>query len=204
MPSKQAAGPPPTTPKPTPIDSFSALSPFSVPSSHSSSVAPFHASSLQTKVPHASTSSLYMNSKGNITMLLSYLYYILPTALLTRTDKSGYKPLSKADKIPCTEVGYRVTDGNIAAIDFGTSSVSLAYTTKGDDKVNTISLDTNQSKRIILNTILLNKEEEITRIETFGENARQSFAKQKTDDDKNYVYFERIRMSLKGEQVKCR
>ena len=137
-------------------------------------------------------------------MLLSYLYYILPTALLTRTDKSGYKPLSKADKIPCTEVGYRVTDGNIAAIDFGTSSVSLAYTTKGDDKVNTISLDTNQSKRIILNTILLNKEEEITRIETFGENARQSFAKQKTDDDKNYVYFERIRMSLKGEQVKCR
>ena len=110
-------------------------------------------------------------------------------------------PLCTAEKIVCNERTYCPTDGNIAAIDFGTTSVSLAYATKGYENIQTIPLGTTQSTRV-LNVVLLKKEGSEAKVSSFGENARQAFLKQaKQDDYRSYVYFERIKMSLKREQV---
>ena len=110
-------------------------------------------------------------------------------------------PLSRADKIPRTEAGYRVTDGNIAAIDFGTTSVSLAYTTKGDDKILIFHLDTEAKLYRVLNAILIKKEGGDVSVIAFGGDARKRFAQLKTSEYKNYIYFERIKMLLKREEV---
>ena len=114
---------------------------------------------------------------------------------------SHKSPLLRADKIPRTEAGYRVTDGNIAAIDFGTTSVSLAYTTKGDDKVNTLVLDTETQSTRIPNAILLKKDGKNMTVEDFGNIARTKFGSLRPSEYSKYVYFERIKMLLKREQV---
>ena len=109
--------------------------------------------------------------------------------------------LSRADKIPRTEAGYRVTDGNIAAIDFGTTSVSLAYTTKGDKDVLTLPLDTEAKSTRILNVILLKKEGAGIKVEAFGGNAKKKFGQLRSSDHSNYIYFERIKMLMRREKV---
>ena len=111
-------------------------------------------------------------------------------------------PLSRADTVTRTEAGYRVTDGNIAAIDFGTTSVSLAYTTKGDKEISTLTLDTKAKALRILNVILIKKEEggEVNVI-AFGGDARKRFTQLRTSEYKNYIYFERIKMLMKREEV---
>ena len=108
--------------------------------------------------------------------------------------------LLNAKKIPRTEAGYRVTDGNIAAIDFGTTSVSLAYTTKGDDKIQTLFLDTKKNTRI-LNVVLLKKEGERVNVEAFGSNAKKVFAALRSSHYSDYIYFERIKMLMKRDKV---
>ena len=75
------------------------------------------------------------------------------------------------NKIPCTEAGYRVTDGNIAAIDFGTTSISLAFTTKGDDEINTINLERCRMTTRVSNAILLKKEEQQIKVIANGNRA---------------------------------
>ena len=110
-------------------------------------------------------------------------------------------PLIRADKIPRTEAGYRVTDGNIAAIDFGTTSVSLAFTTKGDKEISTLPLDTEAKSARILNVILLKKEESGVKVISFGGDARQKFALQRSSQYSNLIYFERIKMLMKREEV---
>ena len=113
-----------------------------------------------------------------------------------------YPPLVRADKIPRTIAGYRVTDGNIAAIDFGTTSVSLAYTTKGDKKISTLSLDPGSKATRILNVIMLKREGTRVKVEAFGENAKKRFQGIKPSDYSNYIYFERIKMLMKREMVR--
>ena len=114
-------------------------------------------------------------------------------------------PLCRATKIPRTDAGYGVTDGNIAAIDFGTTSVSLAYTTKGDKKIRTLPLDTEAKFPRVLNVILLKKDEnemeETMTVVAFGGDARKRFTQLRAADYKNYVYFERIKMLMKREEV---
>ena len=143
---------------------------------------------------------------------LLLLLYIIPTALLrktdiikpslSKTDKNSHKDYSRAVKVPRTEAGYRVTDGNIAAIDFGTTSVSLAYTTKKYEDVNSFDLDPagSQSTRV-LSVILLRKEEAKLKVVAFGRDARRKFSQLRPGDYPNYLYFERIKMLLKREQV---
>ena len=115
--------------------------------------------------------------------------------------KASKPPFSKADKIPRTEAGYRVTDGNIAAIDFGTTSVSLAYTTKGDDKVSTLVMDTEDQSNRVPNAILLGKNERKMNVVSFGSFARKKFETIKSSEYSRYVYFERIKMLLKRDKV---
>ena len=122
----------------------------------------------------------------------------------SRLRKPDYNPpLSRADKIPRTEAGYRVTDGNIAAIDFGTTSVSLAYTIKGDDKVSTLILDTEEKSTREPNAVLLKKEER-RRISVagFGNIARSRFTSIWRGKHLEYIYFERIKMLMRREEVR--
>ena len=120
-----------------------------------------------------------------------------------RLQRQSYRPpLSRAYNIPRIEAGYdvTVTDGNIAAIDFGTTSVSLAYTTKGDDKIQTLFLDTKKNTRI-LNVVLLKKEGERVNVEAFGSNAKKVFAALRSSHYSDYIYFERIKMLMKRDKV---
>ena len=117
----------------------------------------------------------------------------------------SYKPpLTRANKIPRTEAGYRVTDGNIAAIDFGTSSISLAYTKKDktDDEQTIVNfpLETDKSTRI-LNAIFLKKEGKKMKTVSMGKLARNDYASLDLNEFHDYVYFERIKMLLKQEEV---
>ena len=65
------------------------------------------------------------------------------------------EPLHRALKIKKEEVGGASKPSNVAAIDFGTTSVSLAYTTERDDKINTFFID--QIHERVPNAILLEK-----------------------------------------------
>ena len=109
--------------------------------------------------------------------------------------------MNRADKIPRTEAGYRVTNGNIAAIDFGTTSVSLAYTTKGNKDVVTLPLDAKIKSTRILNVVLLKKDGAGRKVEAFGENAKKKFGQLRPGDYSNYIYFERIKMLMRREKV---
>ena len=111
----------------------------------------------------------------------------------------------KAEKIPCTEAGYCVTDGNIAAIDFGTTSVSLAYTTKGDDKINNLILDKTESNDLtrVPNAILLKREEgNKIKVTDFGKDATKRFTSMRKSQYSDYIYFERIKILMKKKKLK--
>ena len=123
----------------------------------------------------------------------------------TKLRKSDYKqPLCRARKIRRTDAGYRVTDGNIAAIDFGTTSVSLAYTTKGDDAdlVNTLVLNTENYSKRVPNAMLLKKEGRKMTVAAFGNVARKRFTTMRPSQYKEHIYFERIKMLMRRENVR--
>ena len=97
-----------------------------------------------------------------------------------------------------------VTDGNIAAIDFGTTSVSLAYTTKGDDKVNNLVLEMDESNELtcVRNAILLKKEKsnKIT-VAAFGRKATKRFTLTKKDQYSDYICFVRIKILMRKKVI---
>ena len=118
--------------------------------------------------------------------------------------KPDYKPpLSRAKKIPRTVANHRISDGNIAAIDFGTTSVSLAYTTKGDEKINTIILDAQEKTTRDSNAVLLKREGKKITVAAFGNMARNRFTVMRKAEnyDSENIYFERIKMLLRREKV---
>ena len=104
-------------------------------------------------------------------------------------------------KISRTKAGYRITDGNIAAIDFGTSSVSLAYTTKGDDRISVIQLESETTSVRVLNVILLSTKNGKVVVEAFGASARKKYEALRPSDYSSYIYFERIKVLLERDKV---
>lgn len=136
-------------------------------------------------------------------MLLSYLYYILPTALQTRTDNKP--PFSRAVKIPRTEAGYHVTDGNIAAIGFDTTSVSIAFIAKGDETVSNFTFcdekDYYRQVRAPIAVLLEKKSPGRMMVTAFGGIARKKFTFMRSSQYAEYTYFERIKMVMRKENV---
>ena len=106
--------------------------------------------------------------------------------------------LRRADIIPRTEPAYCVTDGNIAAIDFGTTSVSLAYTTKGDTNVNVLPHYRTHSTQIP-NIVLLKKERAGIEIKAFGDDAQRVLLRSCGYSD--YIYFNGIETLMRKEKV---
>ena len=88
----------------------------------------------------------------------------------------------------------------IAAIDFGTTFVSLGYTTSGDDKVNTLKLHSTFER--VPNAILLkNVPGNKCVVEDFGSKAQASYCKIRSSEQQNYIYFERIKMLMERDEV---
>ena len=116
----------------------------------------------------------------------------------------SYKPpLSKAERvsIACNDINQS-NGGNIAAIDFGTTSVSLAYTTKGDEKINTFLLDADEKSARVPNAFLLERDENRKiSVVAFGSNARNRFSAIKHSIAHDFIYFERIKMLMKRSKV---
>ena len=112
------------------------------------------------------------------------------------------RPLSTATKISSSSASYHACGNNIAAIDFGTTSVSLAYTTKGDDKVNTLVLDSDRRSMRVPNAILLKRDQsKNTSVVGFGGDTRIQFASMKAGNLSEHIYFERVKMHMRREKV---
>ena len=111
------------------------------------------------------------------------------------------EPLVRANKITRLDSGYRTTNNNIAAIDFGTTSVTLAYTTRGDKEVSTLVLNNENIDTRVPNAILLRKDGASLTMSSFGQEARTNYTRMRPNDRKNHVYFERIKMLMKREEV---
>ena len=110
------------------------------------------------------------------------------------------EPLHRSDKKKRTEFDMTLQPRQmIAAIDFGTTFVSLAYITSGDDKVNTLTLGSTFKR--VPNAILLKR---VPRnkcvVEDFGSKAQSSYCKIR-GSEQNYIYFERIKMLLERDEV---
>ena len=121
------------------------------------------------------------------------------------------QPLSTCDIVNRSNAGFRAfrtTSGNIAAIDFGTTSVSIAYTTVGSKNVNDQStvkipqfmkLGTRQETRVP-NAILFKKVDGGVTLESIGDTAQKAY--EKARDKTNIIFFEKIKMSMKRKEVR--
>ena len=116
---------------------------------------------------------------------------------------SPMEPLSRALKQKRTEADVSwlpQAQQTVAAIDFGTTFVSLAYSTRGDDKVNTFKL--NSTFERVPNAILLKKVDgNKCVVEDFGFKAQDAYCKVRPRLLPNYIYFERIKMLLERDEV---
>ena len=101
-------------------------------------------------------------------------------------------------------------NSNIAAIDFGTTHCSLAYTTENSDLI--VSLKLNEIWPRVPTAILLYKqEEEISvsrgplgircRMHAFGKDAQRQYQRIKASNRSKYIYFERMKMRLQHDKV---
>ena len=110
------------------------------------------------------------------------------------------EPLYRAIKQKRSEDQNLLPTQNIAAIDFGTSCVSLAYTTRGYDKVNMFKFESKFQR--VPNAILLKKVDgNKCVVEDFGFNAQDTYCKVRPSQLPNYIYFERIKMLLERDEV---
>ena len=119
---------------------------------------------------------------------------------LLEVDIDNMEPLFRARKEKRSEEQKLSPRQNIAAIDFGTTFVSLAYATRGDDKVNTFKL--NSTFERVPNAILLKKVDgNKCAVKDFGFKAQDTYCKVRPRQLPNYIYFERIKMLLERDEV---
>ena len=131
-----------------------------------------------------------------------YIVSVLPEFQIMERQDQSKEPFSRATKTLRVESGFRVTNGNIAAIDFGTTSVSLAYTTLGNKLINTVKIDEDTYGYRVPNAILLKVDSDDSfRVEGFGKNAQTRYMKIRRGEHIHYIYFERIKMILKRDKV---
>ena len=90
---------------------------------------------------------------------------------------------------------FRATRGNIAAIDFGTTSCSLSYCLKGDNKIRFLRLDDRHDRVPV--AMLVNHQGNIA----FGYNAREKYVNLTAEEKLQHYYFQHIKMNLQHENV---
>ena len=111
------------------------------------------------------------------------------------------EPLHRAEKVRREdESGFLKTGGNIAAIDFGTTFCTLAFTTRGDTEVNTLKLGGIHTR--VPNAILIQKLVDRCHVVEFGYRAQDAYAKMRPSDRVSHIYFERMKMILERDEVR--
>ncbi|XP_019861094.1 PREDICTED: heat shock 70 kDa protein 12A-like [Amphimedon queenslandica] len=107
-------------------------------------------------------------------------------------------PLSRADKIPRSTPVIR-SSSCIAAIDFGTSSLSVAYTTPATDgQIKLVPLHSSYER--VPNAILILKDQENQQCKVIGVGYRaQSIYGDIKKEAQNFIYFERIKTLLERD-----
>ena len=114
------------------------------------------------------------------------------------------EPFRRAKKIARIDPGFPVSKGNIAAIDFGTTSVSLAYVAERDNLehgANTLQLDSGMMSVRVANAILLRDNGQSLEVVEIGGAAQTSFMRMRQENYSKHIYFERIKMLMKRDQV---
>ena len=111
------------------------------------------------------------------------------------------RPLKRAIKKQLSK--FQTTSGNIAVIDFGTTGLSLAFTTQGseDGKANVIALDEHKHNLRVYNGVLIKFNNLSYEVTAIGDTARDDFMRLRVGDLDKYIYFEKIKMLLKREEV---
>ena len=104
-----------------------------------------------------------------------------------------------ARRVPRTESGFRVPSSNIAAIDFGTTNCSVAYTTVGSGpEEDPRRLPLNSTHCRVPTAILFKPD---GTIDSFGYEARAEYLNLDDQDRLKYAFFEQIKMSLQHDGV---
>ena len=106
-------------------------------------------------------------------------------------------PLLRAEKI---QKPAPLLQGSncVAAIDFGTSSLSVAYTTPHNREIKLVPLHSTYER--VPNAILLVIKEEENKVIGIGHEAQSMYSDIKKDA-KNFIYFERIKKLLERDKV---
>lgn len=86
--------------------------------------------------------------------------------------------------------------GNIAAIDFGTSSCSLAYWMKGDKTIRLLTLGSDDVR--VPTAILMDSNGKVVE---FGKSARRKFAQLTKEKKQHHYFFNDIKMILQHDKV---
>ena len=102
----------------------------------------------------------------------------------------------KTSKVPRSEAGFRPASGYVAAIDFGTTYCSVAYTLQGSEDILKLPLDGPHTR--VPNAILIERENNT--VAAFGYHAQDKFSQLKKQQWR-YIYFERMKMILYRRRV---
>lgn len=107
---------------------------------------------------------------------------------------------SVAKRISRIKAGFRVPSNNVAAIDFGTTNCSVAYTVVGDSSEkgpHLLPLNNNFSR--VPTAILFSSDGSI---KAFGYDARTEYINLDAHERLQCAYFEQIKMNLQHDEVR--
>ena len=114
-------------------------------------------------------------------------------------SKGPLEPLKRAKKIEKATPPVLQESKCIAAIDFGTSSLSVAYTCTNDGQIKLVPLHSTYER--VPNAILIMKDgEQVLKTIGVGYKARNLYNDIKKDA-KSFIYFERIKKLLERDKV---
>jgi len=106
---------------------------------------------------------------------------------------SGANGCEVARRIPRKESVFHVQSENIAAIDFGTTNCSVAYTVGNGPKEGPQRLPLNTTYYCVPTAILFRPDGSIA---SFGYDARAQYLNLVNKERLEYAYFEQIKMTL--------
>ena len=104
----------------------------------------------------------------------------------------------KARKVPRSATGFRPASGFVAAVDFGTTYCSVAYTLQQkSNEIHKLPIDGPHTR--VPTAILI--ERKTNAVEAFGFRAQTKFSTMKKEVREKYIYFERMKMILYRRMV---
>ena len=114
--------------------------------------------------------------------------------MATRMTRSTWKP-GKADKSTVAMPSAQNVKGIFAAIDFGTTSSSVAYCTENDQAVQNLDIDP-ANPRVPTALLLSKRGENKYAVEKFGATAQETVQAFGRDEHKGHRYFEFFKMHI--------